>query len=834
MAPNVTLQWWAPNLINGDPIFTLTDENPSFRGLILKPDLYGLGGWELRVARKLGQDLVDAGAFQAEAFMRVLVHAYSDTEYFFGGQQEKREAVVIHVDEDGGEEYVFGGPGPKSYLARAALRPETFTGSDWHLDEANGVWRWKTTATWTGVMRRIILEDQASDAPALPALTYSFDFDDDSAGNDPDEVGGADEFELPIGQDYLSCLWDLEDTLDGTGGSSVYLGTTDMPEYRLDLWQSFGSDVGASSFASGKVLFREGVNIVNDSLTVEGVALKKCTHVIVEGKDHTYVTVAKATWSAGDYVKLGKTEYARSRNTTVLTRVGRRWLRRQDNGDQEYSVEILPGADDAEGLYFPQVSGLQLGNIVALDTTKDGGTTHTPLDILPATDQLVTGYELTLGDAAKADSALHKARSWAVVVKLNVERGGNSSAPSQASASTPGGGGGGNMFGLCQPTIPGTDPVGEVTSRLWSFLASGDGGDSLVWSGLLGNQPAHSGTHGYWKSAGSPSQNSDSMDCTPGQHLRVSVWGYAGASNYRLAVRFCSSAPGTPGIGVPANTIRTDDVWNEGNTGSGNWVQKVTDLIVPAGADSFAIGWNGSGCPNFDDLLIDTITTEAVEGTDPVVGDCPEDVALECDPGTGSKASRCDHVHAHGNLSDDGTHAHNVGDIQGGAAATGQQVVAHPHFMTPSAAATGGTAGRAYAMPISIVAPMKLRNLSIRVNATGTGTVQWGLFNAASNAAACTKVAGGSAVLNATGWRTIAASGAPVSVAPGSYILILHLPASNQPSLFFDSGAGSPGYCKIQSSYTWSDTPNLTTGWSSEQVVFACYLRGDMDGSNQW
>jgi len=166
---------------------------------------------------------------------------------------------------------------------------------------------------------------------------------------------------------------------------------------------------------------------------------------------------------------------------------------------------------------------------------------------------------------------------------------------------------------------------------------------------------------------------------------------------------------------------------------------------------------------------------------------------------------------------------------------SGQQSVAPPLFMTPSAASTGGTAGRAYAMALSMAGKMKIRNLTIRVNTSAAGTVQWGLFDTSSNAASATKVAGGSAALGSTGWQTIAASSAPVSVAAGSYILIIHLPSSNQPSLFFDSGAGSPGYCKIQNSYTWTDTPNFTSGWSSEQVVFACYLRGDMDASNnQW
>ena len=44
-----------------------------------------------------------------------------------------------------------------------------------------------------------------------------------------------------------------------------------------------------------------------------------------------------------------------------------------------------------------------------------------------------------------------------------------------------------------------------------------------------------------------------------------------------------------------------------------------------------------------------------------IVGDCPEDVGEECDPGTGNKAARCDHVHAHGLRDESG---HNISRLR--------------------------------------------------------------------------------------------------------------------------------------------------------------------------
>lgn len=421
MAPNVELHFWPANDLNGDSILTITDEDEYLKEVKLRITLDELGFGEFTLARKVGFALFDSGAVQPEVFVRVLVHAYSSTEYLWGFFLDKRHQVVIHKDEDGEEEFRFGGPGPKFYLDRAALQPEQFTGSGWLIDLANGVFRWNEDATAGKVLNKLILEDAASDAPALPDLTKSFTngADSDSTSWTAD-IAGPGDFEVPIGQSFLKTLWELEDLSDLR--TTIYLGTVASPVFRLDAWNAFGEDVSGSAFGAGVCRLVEGVNIVNDSLVVEGTSLRHASHVIVEGKDGVWVTVPRSTWDPGEYVKYAKIEYPRSSNTTILTRAGLRWLRKQDNGSEQITVDILPGADDATGLYFPKPTGpLWIGNTVALHT--GGDVSWTPLDYRNA-DQLVTGLELELLDASLADSTLHKVRSWKVRVQLNYERGG--------------------------------------------------------------------------------------------------------------------------------------------------------------------------------------------------------------------------------------------------------------------------------------------------------------------------------------------------------------------------------------------------------------------------
>lgn len=440
MAPNVTLHFFANNDLNGSPVEVLTDEDPRFLGLGLKMDRDSLGGAVLRLQRAKAGDFTEIAA---ETFVRLIVHAYSDTVYYpWAFFLNKRDLTVIHRDEDGGEEIVFGGAGPKMYLTRHALGIVDHLGDGgWHLNLDAGVWRWGENATVGGILRRIILEDAARGDPALPDLTFTFDSDDDSDGvpwADTALAGADSDYEIPIGQDLLSSLWDLGDVVDLS--SWIDLGTVASPKFELNVIQGFGEDRTGSVFGSGVCLLKEGVNIVDDALVLEGKSIKKASHVIVEGKDGAWEVAERPSFSPGDYVKYAKIEYQRSSKHSVLEKAGLRWLRRQDNGEKEIAVEILPGASDATGLYFPAPDRvLWLDNLISVDTSADG-TTKTATDLSPSEDQLVTGLELSIGEAGDTATADAKAKSWRVLVHLNQDRQGTvPGSPDQASAA--GGGG---------------------------------------------------------------------------------------------------------------------------------------------------------------------------------------------------------------------------------------------------------------------------------------------------------------------------------------------------------------------------------------------------------
>lgn len=160
-----------------------------------------------------------------------------------------------------------------------------------------------------------------------------------------------------------------------------------------------------------------------------------------------------------------------------------------------------------------------------------------------------------------------------------------------------------------------------------------------------------------------------------------------------------------------------------------------------------------------------------------------------------------------------------------------------PMWVVPHTAngviATEVTASRARITPVILPGPMKLRACGFSVSVAGSGTVEWGLFDCSASATACTKVAGGSGALNATGTVEIAATGAPVDIPAGQYYLITKMPAANVPTLNRTTVTASAPFQANNDAFAWDDTPDIT-GFAAVSSVLHLYLRGDIDGSNQW
>ena len=184
-------------------------------------------------------------------------------------------------------------------------------------------------------------------------------------------------------------------------------------------------------------------------------------------------------------------------------------------------------------------------------------------------------------------------------------------------------------------------------------------------------------------------------------------------------------------------------------------------------------------------------------------------------------------------LSSDGT------DVSWQAAAgstyTGQPIIVVPPMpLTGVGNFTNASAGFGWATIVNVPAPMKVRGMGIEITSAGSGSIQWGLFDGSSTPTAATKVCGGSAAPGGTGHRVIAATSAPVSINPGGYVLIWKMPDTNASTIrtiVTDSAVAVP-WNQIWTSYTWDDTPDLTSSsWVVTTTMSTIYLEGDVDGS---
>lgn len=147
-------------------------------------------------------------------------------------------------------------------------------------------------------------------------------------------------------------------------------------------------------------------------------------------------------------------------------------------------------------------------------------------------------------------------------------------------------------------------------------------------------------------------------------------------------------------------------------------------------------------------------------------------------------------------------------------------------------------ADTAWAMPVHVPAPMYVRGLVFNVATGGSGSLEWGVFDFSASVTAATKLAGGSAAPGGTGWRTIAATGAPDLIDGGDYMLIWKQPSANGSTLVYSTPttASRPAVIKVFATYTWDDTPDLTNaGWVLDSGgVYQVYLRGDLNATTQW
>lgn len=469
------LDFFPANDVNGDVLHSMTSDDDYFENLILRPRLRGLGGGQLVLSRQVGFAAIDSGTLGPEVFVRALIPSVHPTRYLWGFFLDMREQQLVSYDEKGGEVFRASGPGPLFYLHRAILWDHKLSdaGTQWVFDPDNAVIHVPDNATAGRVLNFMRQEDEERPTNFLPDLTWGFDQAEDSAGDNwgSDYEMGAD-FELPMGENYLELLWQIQEGVDEPLDFTMYLGAVGSPVLRLDAWKSLGRDLTGTAFAEDVVLIKEGENLESELTAAQGrrgksthgqssgTSLRKATHALVHGKDGVWDQAVLPSWDPGEYAKAVLVEYPNSANENVLERAGKRWLRRQANGDNEFDVEIEPGFDPENGKYFPgpgpnlwsaspSDGHFWLGDTVTLRTGDDGGLSSW-LDYAYE-PEWVTGIDLEFGPdlAAVDDTPEESALSWHVGVLFNVERGSDNSSPNA------GGGGGGCSCGaqhhLCRP-----------------------------------------------------------------------------------------------------------------------------------------------------------------------------------------------------------------------------------------------------------------------------------------------------------------------------------------------------------------------------------------------
>lgn len=405
---------------NGSTIFECSTDDEFVKSIKLNVQRDSLGGGTVTFARKVGVGLFTRNIVVPEVLVRVLIPSIHTTKYFHGFFINPRQQRVVSKAEQGGEGFTFGGPGPKHYLERAILWWTSYTGIGGNVYPEMGVWVWPETAKTGAILNRLLEEDAANPyGPFLPDLTNSFDGTDDSDGVpwDEDIATGDDDLRLKIQENYLKILWMLEDMSGST--SVIDLGTVSNPRLQLEVYQTYGRDL-QGPIGAGTVHFTEGVNIAAD-LDVEGSSYAKASHALVKGNDGVYRVAVKATWDPGELKKAVGTAFDSS-NINALELAGTRFLRRQDNGENQIELRVVPGFDDVNGLYMPGWDGsngyFMPGDTVDLTT---GMGSPTVLDYT-SEPQAVTGLELELTEAVRDDTSLQAARSWELTVFLNEER----------------------------------------------------------------------------------------------------------------------------------------------------------------------------------------------------------------------------------------------------------------------------------------------------------------------------------------------------------------------------------------------------------------------------
>ena len=346
---------------NGSLLVRLTKAD-FLDGTSYRSALRGMGAGKIVIHSE--HAAVQAGHLSADNYVRVIDLGYD--EIVGGFFLMEGEETVLSRDEQGGEIRSYGGPGTLSYLARATFPNVLRSDADEELGQhqayvdATGYLRFTGPETYGGVLGRLIYEarlDEPSAVPDLPA--HSWDDVEDSGGTNWTTFTG--DYDVRIGDKLLDLAIDLMKK-----GIDLMLDPHTFTP-RAYLQGTFGTDRTSATFASGKVRFQAGVNIMAD-LDKAIHRLPYVSHLLVVGSDNiTEGEYVDPDWSPGDTVYRDTLRLDNTIDALIMEEAAAEHVRERKLRADQAIFPIRSGADDVNGLYAAGIHFVA-GDYVTLHT----------------------------------------------------------------------------------------------------------------------------------------------------------------------------------------------------------------------------------------------------------------------------------------------------------------------------------------------------------------------------------------------------------------------------------------------------------------------------------
>lgn len=408
---------------NGTALGTIDDSEAQ---IAFRVALNEMGSGEIRIPRGHAK----AALLVPGRYVKVNVPSV-DASPIFGFWLEDGAEDVLTADDP--ETLTIGGPGPLWVLRRGRLLEEIFAPGQTARGGAfqDDVWWWQQQPRGAILVRGI---EEGQHQPGQPLQHVSIDFDraEDSDGVSWPEING--EWQTGIGTDIL----ELAQALKEDGGFIVQ----GRPNLLVQAHQTYGRDLTGASFGAGVVRITEE-NLATE-LARSMHARRGWTHVLVRGKDSTYVAVEKPGWTG--VARWGFYTYDETNDEGLLEQVGLEQLRIGDVRRDALQLEITPGFNEAEGRYMPGPDGTDghvwVGDTVSIDVGDEDR------------ESVVVALRVETGDATDDTSDDTSARSLRIVLEFDAEAEDDGTATPGRLTGTTGSSGGHNhppVPRLCRP-----------------------------------------------------------------------------------------------------------------------------------------------------------------------------------------------------------------------------------------------------------------------------------------------------------------------------------------------------------------------------------------------